>query len=272
MTSFEYHKPDNLEAALTLLGRSAPATRPLAGGTRLIPGAEWPRAVVDLSALPLAGVERREAVWYIGATTTLETLAAVSELPQGLRRAAERHVSRNIRQRATVGGVIASRHSGPLLAALLVLDARVVVEPGGALVPLEVYLQGYDQPEERGRHLIVAVEMPAVRECALVEICRTPADSPILVVAVGAERTATDLRRFVAAGTGADQPILLLSGAAQLLEAASEANLAALAAATPELPWRSDSRGSKEYRNAMTSVLLQRAVAALLAPEVNYAG
>ena len=268
MSSFEYHRPDSLEAALALLGRSAPATRPLAGGTRLLPGAKRPEAVVDLSALHLAGVERRGGNWRIGATTTLESLAAATEAPAGLRRAAERHAPRNILQRATVGGVIASRNSGPLLAALLALSTCVVIEPGGLLVPLEAFVAGY---EMTGR-LIVAVEVPAARECALADISRSPADAPILVVAVGAERTPAGLGALTAAAAGADQPVFLLRSAAALLQDAPRADFAAIAATTAGLPWRKDARGSAEYRSAMTPVLLQRAFTELLASEVNHAG
>jgi carbon-monoxide dehydrogenase medium subunit len=265
-TSIEYHRPDSLEAALALLGRSSPVTRPLAGGTRLGPDVERPAAVVDLAGLPLSGIERRDTRWRLGATTTLEALAAAADLPQGLRLAAARHAPRNLRQRASVGGVVASRSSGPLTAALLALDARVAIEPGGLLVPLEVYLLG----GERGR-LIVAVEVPASRLCALSEISKAPADAPVMVIAVGAEQVEGRLRGFLAAGAGAGQPVFPLPGAAQLLEGAPRADLAALAAVTPDLPWRDDARGSAEYRIAMTPVLLQRAAAQLLA-EVNHAG
>lgn len=261
----EYHRPESLEEALALLCRPSPVTRPLAGGTGLAPGAERPAAVVDLAALPLSGITRRDARWRIGATTTLEALAAASDLPEGVRQAAARHAPRNIRQRATVGGVVAARSSGPLTAALLALDARVTIEPGGLSVPLEVYLNG----EIQGR-LIVAVDVPDSRLCALSEISKTPADAPVMVVAVGAERVSGGLRRFIAAAAGSGQPAFILPGAAQLLEGAPRADLLALAAVTPDLPWRSDARGSAEYRGAMTPVLLRRAAAQLLA-EVNHA-
>lgn len=266
-TPLEYHRPDTLDAALALLGRTAPVTRPLAGGTGLR-GGKRPAAVVDLSQLPLSGIESRDTVWRIGATTTLEALAAASELPAALCAAAKRHAPRNIRRRATVGGVIARGSSGPLLAGLLALDARLAIEPGGLLAPLEVYLQGYDRPG----HLIVAVEFPRERDFGLSEISRAPMDDPIMVVAVGAASTVDGFRNFVAAAAGADQPTFLLPGAAQLLAGATNADLAALAAVTPDLPWRTDGRASAEYRAAMTPILLQRAIGELLAAEVNHAG
>lgn len=267
-TQTEYHRPESLEEALALLGRPSPVTRPLAGGTRLPAGDCPPTALVDLAALPLSENTRADTTWRIGATVTLEALTAAAALPAGLRAAAERHAPRNLRQRATVGGVVASRSSGPLTAALLALDARVLVEPGGLLVPLEIYLQGYDKPG----HLIVAVDIPLGRVCALSEISKSPVDAPVLVVAVGAEQTAAGLRHFIAAAAGADQPLFLLAGASQLLEGAPEAGLPALAAVTPPLPWRNDARGSAEYRTAMVPVLLQRATARLLTAEVNHAG
>jgi CO/xanthine dehydrogenase FAD-binding subunit len=267
-TLTEYHRPESLEEALALLGRASPVTRPLAGGTKLSVGSRPPAALVDLAALPLSAIERADTTWRIGATATLEALAAAADLPAGLRAAAERHAPRNVRQRATVGGVVAARSSGPLTAALLALDARIVIEPGGLLVPLEVYLAGYEKPG----HLIVAVDIPLGRDCALSEVSKSPVDAPVLVVAVGAERADGRPRRFLAAAAGAGQPLFLLAGASQLFEGAPEADLPALAAVTPDLPWRSDARGGAEYRTAMTPVLLQRAIAQLLAAEVNYAG
>jgi CO/xanthine dehydrogenase FAD-binding subunit len=268
ITSLEYHRPESLEAALALLGRNSPSTRPLAGGTGLRAAEKRPEAVVDLAQLPLSGVEARETVWRIGATTTLEALAAAAELPPSLRDAAKRHAPRNIRQRATVGGVVASRNSGLLLAGLLALDARLAIEPGGLLVPLAVYLQGYD----KSGHLIVAIEVSRVRELGLSDIRRAPMDDPIMVVAVGAERAGGALRNVVAAAAGADQPVFLLPGAAQLLAGAPDADAATLTAVTPDLPWRTDGRASAEYRSAMTPILLQRAVRELLAQEANHAG
>jgi CO/xanthine dehydrogenase FAD-binding subunit len=264
----EYHCPASLDEALALLGRTSPATRPLAGGTGLRACEKRPAAVVDLAQLSLSGIQASDTVWRIGATTTLEAIAAAAELPTSAREAARRHAPRNIRQRATIGGVVAGGNSGPLLAGLLALDARLAIEPGGLLVPLAVYLQGYDKPG----HLIVAVEAPRVRDFGFSDIRRAPMDDPIMVIAVGAERTGAELRNVVAAGAGADQPAFLLPGAAQLLAAAPEADLATLAAVTPDLPWRTDGRASAEYRIAMTPLLLQRAVSALLAPEVNHAG
>ena len=257
----EYHQPPNLAEALALLGRSRPITRPLGGGTHYRRGCAWPEAVVDLSALKLDGVSQGENAWVIGATTTLEQLAAAEELPAALRRAALRQAPRNSRQRATVGGAIATKDSGTLLVCLLALDARLMIEPDSRLVPLQAYLQ---EPEENG-HLITACFLPDGRTCAFDEISRTPADAPILAVAVGAQVGGTALRGVIAAAGGADQCCRRDPAPRQLPGAAVEEEIAALAAAMAQTPWRDDARGTAAYRAAMTPVLLRRAMSSLLA-------
>jgi len=245
----EYHRPPSLDEALTLLSRPDPITRPLAGGVHYRRGVPWPAAVVDLADLHLAHVTQSDSGWELGATTTLEQLGAAEGLPEALRRAALRQAPRNMRQRATIGGVIASRDSGTLLASLLVLEAQLLIQPGNRRVPLATYLQG----EGMAGHLITAITFPAARTCAFAEISRTPADAPIVVVAAGVEAGTG----MIAAATGADQPCVLLPGASRLLEGAPPDEPA------PAVPWRDDGRGTAAYRTAMIPVLLRRAIAEL---------
>jgi len=265
----EYHRPPNLTEALTLLGRSDPVTRPLGGGTHYRRGGSWPQAVVDLSALQLDGVAQGENAWIVGATTTLDQLAATENLPTVLRRAALRQAPRNSRQRGTIGGMIATRDSGTLLVCLLALDARLMIEPNSRLVSLQTYLQ---EPEESG-HLITACFLPVGRTCAFAEISRTPADAPILAVAVGVQVAGGELRSVIAAAGGEGQRVAIVPGAGHLKRAEAEEEIAALGAAMAQALWRDDVRGTAEYRLAMTPVLLARAMASLLASqEVSDAG
>ncbi len=265
----EYHQPPNLAEALALLGRSDPITRPLGGGTHYRRGGSWPQAVVDLSALKLDGVARGENAWVIGAATTLEQLVNTESLPSAIRRAAFRQAPRNSRQRGTIGGMIATRDSGTLLVSLLALDARLMIEPDSRLMSLKAYLQ---EPEESG-HLITACFLPVARTCAFEEISRTPADAPILAVAVGVQVAGGELRSIIAAAGGADQRVAIVPGAGQLLRAEVGEEIDALGAAMAQVPWRDDVRGTAEYRLAMIPILLGRAMASLLASqEVSNAG
>lgn len=261
---FEYHKPTTVDAALALLGRSTPRTRPLAGGAHYRRGIKWPEALVDLSALDLDTVKRTDAGWEIGAMVTLEAIAANDTLPLALRSAARRQGPRNFRQRSTIGGMIATRDAGVLLACLVTLQARMKLEPGGR----SVSLASYAQTRVVNGDLITAVIVPAGRRVAFAEISRTPADLPIVCVALAAdERAAGALSNFVVVATGADQGLVALSGVAQLLEGAPQADVETLTAVLTRADWNEDGRGSAEYRNAMLPLLVQRAMAELLAGE-----
>jgi CO/xanthine dehydrogenase FAD-binding subunit len=197
---------------------------------------------------------------------TLEALAANEALPLALRQAARRQAPRNSRQRSTVGGMLATRDTGALFACLLALHARMRLEPGGRSVPLA----SYAQTRLMNGDLISRTCFPAVRRVAFAEISRTPADLPIVCVAVAADMpdspgtTQGAPRNFTVTATGADQALVTLSGVAQLLDGAPRADLQTLAAALPKADWHDDSRGSAEYRNAMLPFLVRRAAADLL--------
>ncbi len=257
----EYHRPTTVDAALALLGRPSPRTRPLAGGAHYRRGIKWPEALVDLAGLGLDAMKRTDAGWEIGATVTLEALASNEAAPLALRRAARHQAPRNFRLRGTVGGMIATRDTGALLACLLALQARMRLEPGGRLVPLATYAQ----TRLINGDLITAVHFAAGREVAFAEISRTPADLPILCVAVAADLPAGGApRNFSVVATGADQPLIALPGVAQLLDGAPHADLATVTAVTTPGGWYDDGRGTADYRDAMLPLLVGRAAAGLL--------
>lgn len=266
----EYHRPATVDAALALLGRPTPRTRPLAGGAHYRRGIKWPEALVDLAELGLDAVRRTDAGWEIGATTTLEALAENAGVPLAVRLAARRQAPRNFRQRGTVGGMIATRDTGALFACLLALHARMKLEPGGR----SVALASYAQTRLINGDLITSVVFPPTRRVAFAEISRTPADLPILCVAVAAEQ-AEGARftpgNFSVVATGADQPLVTLAGLAQLLDGAPDADLETLAAVLPQAGWYDDGRGTAEYRNAMLPVLVRRAAAQLTSEEAGNA-
>lgn len=257
----EYHRPATVEAALALLGRLTPRTRPLAGGAHYRRGIKWPEALVDLAGLGLDAVKRTDAGWEIGATLTLEALASNEELPLALRCAARRQAPRNFRQRGTVGGMIATRDTGALFACLLALQGRMKLEPGHR----SVSLASYAQTRVMNGDLITAVVVPGSRRVAFAEVSRTLADLPIVCVAVAVDDVASGApRNFAVIATGADQGLATLGAVGQLLDGTPRVDLATIAAVLPQADWNPDGRGSAEYRNAMLPVLVQRAVAELL--------
>ncbi len=262
----EYQRPMTLAAALALLSRAAPVTQPLAGGTHFTRAALPCEAVVDLRDLGLGDVRRTDTTWQVGAMVTLGDLAQVFGLPAALSRAAQREWPRNIRQRATLGGSVASGDSGPLLACLLALDGQVHIEPGARVVGLADYLAG--RLEGRwDKTLIVAISFDAKRRAALVEVARTPADAPLLCAAVGAAAVNPALSQVSVAVGAAGQPLSACPQIADLLEGSRVEQITAqgVARVADIIAWQDDVRASADYRQAMVLRLICRACAELQA-------
>ncbi len=129
----EYHTPTTIDEAVKLLRRRKIHTRPIGGGTALVPDASPDvQAVVDLSELGLSYIKTTEAGLEVGATTTLQTLiddAQVQAYAGGvLVKAILDTASRNTREAATLAGsIVASDGKSPLLAVLFALGAQLTV-------------------------------------------------------------------------------------------------------------------------------------------------
>ncbi len=148
-----------------------------------------------------------------------------------LRRAAQGEGPVNLRNAATVGGVVAAAESdSEFYAALLALDAHLVVHEGTRpkTIPLAEWVPG--------RGLITEVRLPlAAWRGGAARIARTPSDRPIVaayaVVDAGVQRVA-------------------------LCGVAHHPILAGMALDPPD-----DFKGSAEYRRAMAEVVMARALA-----------
>jgi CO/xanthine dehydrogenase FAD-binding subunit len=245
----------------------------MGGGTRLNAGLVPKRAgagqsdvggveVVDLQALDLAGIERRDdAVLRIGAMTRLQELVDSDDVPSVVREAARHELPSTLRAQSTIGGCIASGDpDSELLATLLVHDGRVhsTQTSGSVEVPLDELLA--ELPLASGR-IITAVSIDARGASSLMRTGRTPADRPI--VAVVARQLGG--RRSVAITGVAATPVLVNStavGGGSLLPSGD-----GMAASDPHGTFRlepiSDFRGSSEYRRALARILTSRATEAI---------
>ena len=237
----EYHKPQSVAEAVELLRRTDVCLRPLAGGSQLV-GALETRAlpdvdgVVDLAGLGLNHIQATDDLLHIGATATLSDVSShpvAGEVAGGiLRRTAAYEGPVNLRNAATVGGVVAAAESdSEFYAALLALDASVVVSDGA----LETTIPLADFTLPSSHHLIIAVTFP-VRPLSSghARVARTPSDrcivAAVAVIGSGAERVAR-------CGVG-DRPLLAGSPL------------------TPPDNWK----GSAEYRLAMAAIVQDRAL------------
>jgi CO/xanthine dehydrogenase FAD-binding subunit len=211
----EYQRPNSLDAALELLARPTPRTLPLGGGTVLNRPSPEPVAVVDLQALGLNGLHATGSTLSIGATVTLGALADWPGLQTALLRAIQLELNHNLRQVATVAGALVSAdgRSG-FAAALLALEAELEMrahaaagEPVrekvslGDLLPLRW--------ERLPGRLITQVKIPLNVRLAYEYVARTPADLPILCVAVA--QWPSGRTRLVVGGFGT-APSLALDG------------------------------------------------------------
>lgn len=242
------YRPGSAAEAASLLAAADQKLAPIAGGSKLIAELET-RArrdldgLVDLSCAGLNHIEliEQDGRQFIRAGATV-TLSQITEDEVGgaladglLRRAAAGEGPLNLRNAATVGGVVASaEYDSEFYAALLALNAGVVLHDGEQ----EHTVQLEDLQSVAG--LITAVLIPAAAvRGGLARVARTPADRPIVAAVV--VRVAED-ERVALCGVAA-RPVL---GGGVL---------------TPP----DDYKGSAAYRLAMAEIVTQRARATIAA-------
>jgi carbon-monoxide dehydrogenase medium subunit len=270
-----YERPTALSDALLLLAR--PGFRPLAGGTAAVgPTDADTVGLVDLSGLGLVFTRMEADALVLGAMTTLDEMLRMPELLLTgggvLEEAVERTGPPALLARATLGGAVARPDRAPeLVAALLALDASVVVVQGTAATRLEWKLEAFLTAEKTGPFLIEAVKLPSrPMLVGLERVARTPRDVPAVSVVAVLRYDGTYLHDVRIAACGLAPAPIRLRGAEAVLEGAAPTDLvmerAAVAAATAATPL-SDVRGGPEYRSHLANVLTRRAVEAALWPK-----
>jgi CO/xanthine dehydrogenase FAD-binding subunit len=267
----EYHRPENLEAALSLLSRREPVTVPLGGGSQLSQPSSEAYAVVDLQGLGLGNIQRRGNTLELGATSTLQAFLGFMDnegenpFTPALREVILHEATNNLRNVATIAGTLVGADGrSPLATALLALDARLVVVPGTHSFPMgEAGNQSEDALEKTivslgdlfplrrealsGR-LITQVQVPLNAQLAYEYVARTPADRPLVCAA--AVRWPSGRTRLALGGYGL-APVLALDGpeGGGLEPAARDAYSQA-----------GDAWASAEYRSEMAAVLARRCI------------
>jgi CO/xanthine dehydrogenase FAD-binding subunit len=233
-------------------------------------------ALVDLQDLSLSYTRVQGATLYLGAATTLQQLIDNPELgsfSSGLLAETGRAVAgRNIRNAATIGGIVASAAGDdPFLTALLALDAKLTVyAPKARQIPLNSFLAYRKRLLEDGA-LITQISMPLLigpLGAAYTVVARTPRDRPI-VCAVARLELAAGISANVRIALGGVASVPVRANAAeQILERKAcrqERVLEAAAKAAENLDPTGDFRGSAEYRQQMVPILVRRALSKAVA-------
>jgi len=239
-----------LEAALELLTRTEVVTVPLGGGTVVNQPNPNPVEVVDLQALGLSTIEVKGKKLEMGATLTLQQLVEAEEVAPALKRAIRHEATYNLRQVATVAGTLVSIDSrSPFATAMLALGTEITLQPGDQTVDLGEFLPL--RAKWRRGHLITKIASYNNLRLAYDYVARTPADSPVVCVAVAqwpSERTR------VALGGFGNAPLLAMDG--------PEAE-GADAAARDAYHEAGDQWASAEYRREVAATLVNRCLQSL---------
>jgi putative selenate reductase FAD-binding subunit len=241
----EYFRPQTLEEALQIL--SQPDTRPLGGGTWLNQPHLENFAVVDLQALGLNRVLKNGNNLEVDACVTLQQLLESSHTPDALKQAIKQEVALNIRNMATVAGILVTADGrSPFACAMLALDARLETagDPASSL-SLGEFLS------LRPKTLILKIIIPLNAKISFDQVARTSFDRPIVCAAV--TRWASGRTRLVLGGTG-KAPLLAMDG--------TEAD-GIDSAAKNAFHEAADEWASAEYRMDVAATLAKRCLEAL---------
>ena len=262
----EILRPTTLPEAVHLLRRPTVRTAVLAGGTTLVPQARRDvQSLVDLRNLHLSYIKREGNALRIGATTTLQEVAQSLDVPPALAQAAHTSAPINVRNAATLGGVLAGSGFGaPLPVALLVLDAALVIYSPEARQSAIAAFLAYRDKLLRDGALITEVGVPLTgAHVAFEKVSRTPGDAPIVCVAARLRLDGGAARDVRVAVGGVGPTPARLGRAEQTLEGKplSESLVAQAAElAVKEVSPPGDFLASSEYRREMVRVLVRRVV------------
>jgi len=179
-----YHRPQSVEEALKLISRPTPRTLPLGGGTILSHGQPESIEVVDLQALGLSQIRKRGDRLEVGATATLQKLLVDESCPESMRPALKLEAPLNLRNAATVAGsIIVCDGRSTFTTVLLALDAQLkILAPKPDTLGLGDFLPVRERRLQGA--LVVQLAFSLRARLAFEYVSRTPADKPIVAVAV----------------------------------------------------------------------------------------
>ena len=262
--------PTTLEEALEIRA-SRPEAVPVAGGTDLMVDLNArrlrPAALLDLSRIgELREWGRDDGTVFVGAGVTFARIERELTEFEPLVEAARSVASPQIRNRATVGGNLATASpAGDSIPVLAAYDAQVVVasaREGSRRVPLERFLVGPKRTSLAPDELIVGVEWrPSAGPGSFEKLGRRSA----MIIAVASVCLQLDGERRARLALGSVAPTVIRARAAETfaqgLDWSDPQVLAAFGRlAAAETRPIDDLRGSAEYRRRVVEVLARRAL------------
>ena len=215
-----YHRPQTLDEALKLLAQ--PNILPLGGGTLLSHSQADSVQVVDLQALGLNTIKKSGNNLEIGATATLQQLLENEAIPAALKSALKLEAPLNLRNAATMAGTIVTCDGRSTFATgLLALDAKIDIRYSRfdhLALDNSITRNSIDESRTvnigdflplRPRGLITSISIPLNVKFAFDYVARTPADKPIVCVALAQWPSG---RTRLAVGGYGKAPMLAMDG------------------------------------------------------------
>jgi len=278
--SFDYHRPETLEAALALLDELGAGARVLAGGTDLIDRLRRGAVTIDhlvsitrIDALRALGFDESRGL-TIGAAARIRDVGrhpAVVRLYPALARACSVMATTHIRNMGTVAGNVANGSScadtaGPLL----VHAATVTIARHGARRQLDLdrFFRGPKAVDLGPGELVVDLRVPTppVRSGSAYEriSARSRVDMAAASVAafVALDEDGTAVTARIALGAVGPTPMRATDAERRLTGRVPDAGAVADAAAASAAACRpiDDVRATAEWRRAVVEVLARRAL------------
>ena len=275
--AFDYHSPQSLDEALSLLKEHAGSAKILAGGQSLIPAMRFrlavPSMLIDINRLDdLRYIEERGDHLAVGAMTlenSLEDSSVVRSSYPLLYDTAVVIADPLVRNMATVGGNIA--HADPANdhpATMLAYEATVVAKgPNGErTIPIDDFFTGLFENALGEDEILTEIRIPkpaANSGGAYIKMERKVGDYAISAAAVQLRLEGDTVKEARIGLTNVSAVPMRAKGAeAELVgKAASDAVLeAAGKAAAAECDPSADLRGSADYKRDLTRVLVKRSI------------
>lgn len=267
-----YHRPKVVDEALKLLADTNDKNVPLAGGTTLALNPRGVDGLVDLAGLGLSYIRKESGSLRIGATATIREIQRsedVRQFAQGILAAAARnYLTALIRNRATLGGLLAAgNYWADILTVLVALNASVKIRAAAngsrskeTVMDMEDFIQKGARKSLAGG-IICEIDIPAcdsAARCVYHRVAKVETDISILSAAAKITMGGKSVRSVsLVIGNGA-KPVRLRA-AEEKIRGHSPAEAAEIAARSAvEIPAESDIRASAEYRREVAGVLARR--------------